>query len=80
MLLYCPFYRDLRPTLFNKASEVHRNFRQLPDNEKLVILFFSNDMIRILAKTCFTILQKRTIFYTNEFNCTFLDRSKISVF
>ena len=58
VLLYCPFYRDLRTTLFNKASEVNRNFRQLPDNEK----FSTNDLIRILAKTCFTILQKRTNF------------------
>ena len=62
VLFTCPFYSDLRSALFMKADEVNSNFRNLSETHMLEFLFSTIDMVRILAKTCFLILQRRSQF------------------
>ena len=59
VILDCPLYEDLRNTLFSKASIVMPNFIDLNHTDKMRFLFSNTDMIRLCAKTCFKILQKR---------------------
>ena len=59
VILNCSLYEDLRNVLFSKASLVLPNFNDLNHTEKMSFLFSNTDMIRLCAKTCFKILQKR---------------------
>ena len=58
-LLKCKEYVDIRNILFEKASSLESNFRDFTDIEKLKFVFSNEKMIRLSAKTCFNILQKR---------------------
>ena len=62
VLLECDLYTDLRQSLYKKAAEVDRRFIDLSKDEKLVFLFSNPLMIRMCAKTCFNIIQRR-MFY-----------------
>ena len=56
-MLKCPLYDDIRYNLFEKANMIDVNFSTKTDEQKLI---FVQDMIRISAKTCFLILQRRS--------------------
>ena len=58
-IINCRVYEDLRDTLFRKASECTFNFDALSDEQKCVVLFSNPDLVRICAKTSFSILQRR---------------------
>ena len=59
VILECSHYEDLRRVLFSRAAVILPNFNDLNAYEKISFLFSNPDMIRICAKTCFKILQKR---------------------
>lgn len=59
VILKCNVYTDLRNILCDKASSVCQDFINFNDDEKLSFLFKHKDLIRICAKTCFNILQRR---------------------
>jgi len=59
VLINCKLYSDLRDTLFAKALSQNPHFMNLPDCDKFAFLFSNSNMIRICAKTCFLILQRR---------------------
>ena len=52
VLLKCPLYEDLQQTMFNQAFNINTGFYSLSDEEKLIFLFTSKDMIKTVAKTC----------------------------
>ena len=60
VLLTCYLYEEFRTTLFNTALEICNNFDSFSDAEKMKFIFSNPNMIRICAKTCFRILQKRS--------------------
>ena len=62
VLLYCKLYTDIRNRLFSKASATCPNFLASNDLEKLIIIFTEPTLIRLSAKTCFEILQRRQFF------------------
>ena len=62
VLLECDLYEDLRQSLYEKAVEVDGTFIGISKEEKLVFLFSNPFMIRMCAKTCFNIIQRR-MFY-----------------
>ena len=59
VILKCSLYNDLRALLFSRADLILPNFNDLDDSAKLSFLFSNPEMIRVCAKTCFKILQKR---------------------
>ena len=62
VILHCDSYLDLRAALFAKTSSLSPIFN---DIEKLKFLFCHPSMIRLCAKTCFKILQKRNVLLYN---------------
>ena len=52
VLLHCPLYEDLQYEMFYEASQVNPQFDILNDDEKIVYLFSSTNIVKILAKTC----------------------------
>ena len=62
VILHCPMYSDLRFMLFEKAESCSNNFANLCDNDKMSFLLSDQNMIRISAKTCFNILNRRSSF------------------
>ena len=62
VLFDCYMYNDLRITLFEKAIESVPNFSNLNITDKLILLFTDDSLVRILAKTCFLILQRRQFY------------------
>ena len=59
VILECNVYTDLREWLFSRAESVCPNFINLSGNDKFILLFKHNDLVRACAKTCFNILQRR---------------------
>ena len=59
VILDCSHYNDLRTTLISKATSILSNFNDLSHAEKMQFLFSNINVIRLCAKTCFKILQKR---------------------
>ena len=59
VILHCPVYSDLRKTLFDKAAQINTNFLNMGTIDKFIFLFTNAEMIKLCAKTCFQILQKR---------------------
>ncbi len=59
VILNCEIYKDIRESLFNKALSQNPEFRNMPDCDKFSFLFSNFNLIRICAKTCFLILQRR---------------------
>ena len=62
VVLSCYLYDDLRIALFNTALTFNPNFMDLTTEDKLIFLFSNLFMIRITAKTCFNILQRRAFY------------------
>jgi hypothetical protein len=62
VLLECHLYSDLREILFNRASVYENNFLNMSKEDKLVFLFTNPNMIRVCAKTCLNLLQRRTLY------------------
>ena len=62
VLLHCPLYEDLQYEMFYEASQVNPQFDILNDDEKIVYLFSSTNIVKILAKTCKNILDRRRRF------------------
>ena len=71
VLLNCPFYDDFRENLFNVAKSYTVDFMSFNNEEKIMFLFSSENMIRICAKTCWQILKDIEIVYTVNC-CSFL--------
>ena len=61
VILSCQVYDDLREPLLAKALNCEPNFYSLSEENQLILLFSSPDLVRICAKTCSTILQRRQI-------------------
>ena len=59
VILHCPAYDSLRQHLFRKASNLCEGFCRNDDIEKIIVLFSTKSLVRIVAKTCFLILRKR---------------------
>jgi hypothetical protein len=59
VLLNCDIYDDFRNELFHKAVNILPRFNNLTNQEKIEFIFTNFGMIRISAKTCFNILQRR---------------------
>ena len=62
VLLKCPLYEDLQQTIFNQTFNINTGFYSLSDEEKLIFLFTSKDMIKTVAKTCKDVLDRRRRF------------------
>ncbi len=58
-ILECNAYESIRSDLIDVACRVNPGFNLLSDAEKMKFVFSNNNMIRVSAKTCFSILQKR---------------------
>ena len=63
MFLNCPHYEDLHHELFNQAFELNSEFYSLNDDEKLIFLLITSNMIKIVTKTCKDILDRRRRFF-----------------
>ena len=61
-ILDCRMYEDLRADLFFRASNIESCFNSLSTEHKTVFLFSNQSMIRIVAKTCCDILQRRAFY------------------
>jgi hypothetical protein len=59
VILQCSLYDYYRRNLFHKAAAVDPEFYNKSDNDKVVFLFTNTSLIRICAKTCFDILNRR---------------------
>lgn len=59
VILYCNIYDDIRITLIERACAISDEFSNFDDISKLCFLFSHPDLIRLCAKTCFKILQRR---------------------
>ena len=68
VVLSCYLYDDLRIALFNTALTFNPNFMDLTTEDKLIFLFSNLFMIRITAKTCFNILQRRAFYLSKYFS------------
>ncbi len=64
VLLQCSLYNDNRNVLFCKANSdsVVHNFLTLDDTEKMNVIFTEPSLIRMSAKSCHEILQRRRFF------------------
>ena len=63
MFLNCPLCEDLHHELFNQAFELNSEFYSLNDDEKLIFLIITSNMIKSVAKTCKDILDRRRRFF-----------------
>ena len=61
VILSCQVYDDLWEPLLTKALNCEPNFYSLSEKNQFVLLFSSPDLVRIGAKICATILQRRHI-------------------
>lgn len=59
VILNCRMYDDLRETLYVKAQECAPHFNSMSDGNKFVFLFSNHHLVRVCAKTCAAILQRR---------------------
>jgi hypothetical protein len=62
VMLNCELYDDIRRPLFEKAADIDSKFPGLSEEGKFIFLFSNHFMIRLCAKTCFNILQRRTFY------------------
>ena len=60
VMLYCGLHDDIRAQLFKKACDLNPNFNMLANDDQMRFLFSNNELIRVCAKTCYDILQKRS--------------------
>ena len=62
VLFNCHLYEDIRLELIEKATILEPNFTNLSNFEKLKLVFTKSALIRLVAKTCYTLLEIR-MFY-----------------
>ena len=64
VLLKCPLYSDLRQNMFSDILRSYANFSTLDEQAKFKVILNSehSDVIRICAKTCCDILDRRRTF------------------
>ena len=62
VLLKCSLYEDLREIVYNEAFSINSSFYSLSEEGKITFMFTSNYMIKIVAKTCKDILDRRRSF------------------
>ena len=60
VLLYCPFYTDLRNDLFLSLS-VGTSFNMMSDDEKFIYIFSNTNCLIVTARTLYEILERRKI-------------------
>ena len=64
VLLECPLYTPTRDILFQKMNEHKGNFNLMSISDKMICMFTSNECIKVLAKSCYDILnQRRAVFF-----------------
>ena len=56
-------HEDIRLELIEKATILEPNFTKLSDLEKMKLVFTKSTLIRLVAKTCYTILKKKNVLY-----------------
>ena len=61
----CDIYDDLRLVLYDEAIAVNENFANLCDMDKLVFLLTNDKTVKIVAKTCVSILNRRKVLLYN---------------
>ena len=59
VVMNCRVYDDLREPLLSKAANCNPTFNSLSEVNQFVFLFSSPDLVRISAKTCAKIMQRR---------------------
>ena len=59
VILHCPAYDTLREELFAKVSTQLHGFSQLGNVKTIITLFSTSTLVKIVAKTCFSILNTR---------------------
>ena len=62
VLLYCSLYNDIRNVLFSKVRTLFPDFSLLENTDKMKIILNEPSLIRIAAKSCYEILQRRRFF------------------
>ena len=62
VLFHCPLYDDLQHEMCSVASQVNPQFNKLNDDEKILFLFSSKNMVKTVAKTRTCILDRRIRF------------------
>ena len=62
VLLECSLYDDLRNTVLKKANLSNALFSSMNMEDRFIYILSSKEMIRVTAKACFNILQRR-MFY-----------------
>ena len=64
VILHCPAYDSLRQNLFRIAWTRCEGFCRINDIEKIIVVFSTKSLVRIVAKSCILILWKRnTVLY-----------------
>ena len=66
-VFYCAVYEDIKLT--NMAMSVKPNFNKIHDNDKIKLVFSNYSLIRICAKTCHDILNRRQFHLCNFLLC-----------
>lgn len=59
VLLHCPLYTELRNELFSIAEQILNGFQSLNDSAKVSFILSDPSIVKISAKTCYLILNKR---------------------
>ena len=62
VLFQCPLYDEIRESLYRHACTYEEPFNTYDQTAKFLFLFSSPHMIRVCAKTCCSILQRRLLF------------------
>ena len=58
-LINCNAFDDLRTPLFSAAENVLVDFNNLTDLDKLVFILTNDNLVKISAKTCMFLLNRR---------------------
>ena len=66
VILECNLYDDLRNILFDRAQLIQPGFGNISSQNQLKFIFTNAPIIRLAAKTCFSILQRRTVIFVNN--------------
>jgi hypothetical protein len=62
VLITCPLYEDIRYYLFKDAEYVDNDFIHMSDLEKLCMVLRHDQLVKVSAKTCCDILERRRRF------------------
>ena len=62
VLIDCPFYFDLRFELFESCKRACDTFETFNDEDKLNFILANPNVVKISAKTCYSILERYRAF------------------